>query len=266
MPTATDKRHQRPVGELMRHWREQRGLSQLVLATRAEISTRHLSFMETGRSSPSREMLLRLAEQLELPHREQNHLLLAAGFAPAYGDSPLDAQEMAPVRETLRQILAGHDPLPALVVDRGWNIVEHNSGFALFTEGAAPHLLRGPMNALRLALHPEGMAPRILNFAEWRAHLLTRLQRRVTLTAEPRLTELYREVSAYPYPGPQPETPEVPDSGDLMVPLRIGYRGAELALFCTIATFGMPLDITVAELAIETFFPADAATGALLRG
>lgn len=264
MPTATDRRVQRPVGELMRHWREQRGLSQLVLATRAEISTRHLSFLETGRSAPSRDMLLRLAEQLELPHREQNHLLLAAGFAPAFGDSPLDAQEMAPVRDTLRQILAGHDPLPALVVDRGWNIVEHNRGFAVFTEGAAPHLLRAPMNALRLALHPEGMAPRILNLAEWRAHLLTRLQRRVALTAEPRLTELYRELSGYPKTG-GPE-PEVPDTGDLMVPLRLDHRGRELALFCTIATFGMPLDITVAELAIETFFPADAATGALLRG
>ncbi|WUK12337.1 helix-turn-helix transcriptional regulator [Kitasatospora sp. NBC_00374] len=268
VPTTTDRPTQRPVGELMRHWRERRGLSQLVLATRAQVSTRHLSFLETGRSSPSRDMLLRLAEQLELPHREQNHLLLAAGFAPAFTDSPLDAREMAPVRDTLRQILAGHDPLPALVVDRGWNIVEHNRGFAVFTEGAAPHLLRGPMNALRLALHPEGMAPRILNFAEWRAHLLTRLQRRVALTAEPRLTELLREVAGYPHTGPEPDLPppELPAGGDLMVPLRIGHRGEELSLFCTIATFGMPLDITVAELAIETFFPADAATAALLRG
>ncbi|WP_035793706.1 helix-turn-helix domain-containing protein [Kitasatospora mediocidica] len=264
MQAIADQQLQRPVGQLMRGWREQRGLSQLALASRADISTRHLSFLETGRSAPSREMLLRLAEHLDVPPREQNRLLLAAGFAPAYSDSPMEAKEMTQVRATLRQILSGHDPFPALVVDRCWNIVETNAGFSVFSDGADPALLRQPMNALRLALHPGGMAPRIVNFAEWQSHLLARLQRRVTLTAEPGLTELYRELITYPGTDPAAQLPDTP--GDLMVPLRIRHKGDELSLFCTIATFGMPLDITVAELAIETFFPADPATAALLHG
>ncbi|WEP01071.1 helix-turn-helix transcriptional regulator (plasmid) [Streptomyces sp. FXJ1.172] len=253
----------RPVGELMRQWREQRGYSQLALATRAEISARHLSFLETGRSKPSREMVLRLGRQLELALREQNQLLLAAGYAPAYTDSPLDVAEMRPVRDALRQILAGHEPFPALVVDRHWNVVLSNSGFALFAEGAAPDLLRHPVNALRLALHPEGMQPRIVNFADWRAQLLLRLQRRVELTAEPGLAELYRELCAYP-DGGEPSRPPRTDNADLTLPLRLRYRDMELSLFCTIATFGMPLDVTVAELAVEAFLPADGTTGEML--
>ncbi|SNX58044.1 helix-turn-helix protein [Streptomyces sp. TLI_55] len=253
----------RSVGELMRQWREQRGYSQLALATRAEISARHLSFLETGRSKPSREMVLRLGRQLELALREQNQLLLAAGYAPAYTDSPLDAAEMRPVHDALRQILSGHEPFPALVVDRHWNVVLSNSGFALFAEGAAPHLLRSPVNALRLALHPEGMQPRILNFPDWRAQLMQRLRRRVELTAEPGLSELYDELCTYPA-GPEPTHPPRSDNADLTLPLRLRYQDMELSLFCTIATFGMPLDVTVAELAVEAFLPADADTGALL--
>jgi transcriptional regulator with XRE-family HTH domain len=248
----------------MRWWREQRGYSQLALATRAEISARHLSFLETGRSKPSRDMVVRLGRHLDLALREQNQLLLAAGYAPAYTDSPLDVAEMLPVRGALRQILSGHEPFPALVVDRNWNIVLSNSGFALFAEDAAPDLLRPPVNALRLAVHPEGMQPRIVNFADWRAQLLLRLQRRVELTAEPGLAELYRELRTYPGGG-EPTRPPRTDNADLTLPLRLRYRDMELSLICTIATFGMPLDVTVAELAVEAFLPADGPTGELLN-
>ncbi|MFJ9058752.1 helix-turn-helix domain-containing protein [Streptomyces sp. NPDC102409] len=254
----------RPVGEMMRWWREQRGYSQLALATRADISARHLSFMETGRSKPSRGMVLRLGQHLDLELRDKNQLLLAAGYAPAYTDSPLDVAEMLPVRGALRQILTGHEPFPALVVDRNWNIVLSNSGFALFAEGASPELLRPPVNALRLAMHPDGMRPRILNFPDWRDQLLLRLQRRVELTAEPGLTELLRELRGYP-DADGPSRPPAADQADLTLPLRLRYRDAELSLICTIATFGMPLDVTVAELAVEAFLPADAATGELLN-
>ncbi|MFF0384983.1 helix-turn-helix domain-containing protein [Streptomyces sp. NPDC004286] len=254
----------RPVGELVRRWREHRGYSQLALASRAEISARHLSFLETGRSRPSRDMVLRLGRHLDLASREQNQLLLAAGYAPAYTDSPLDAADMLPVRDALRQILTGHEPFPALVVDRDWNVVLSNSGFRLFAEGAAPELLHPPVNALRLALHPEGMRPRIINFPEWRDQLLQRLQRRVELTAEPGLTELYRELLDYSIDD-QPDPPPRTDHTDLTLPLRLRYRDAELALICTIATFGMPLDATVTELAVEAFLPADGVTGKLLK-
>ncbi len=253
----------RPVGELMRRWREQRGYSQLALATRAEISARHLSFLETGRSKPSRDMVLRLGRHLDLALREQNQLLLAAGYAPAYTDSPLDVAEMLPVRGALHQILTGHEPFPALVVDRNWNIVLSNAGFRLFAKDAAPELLQPPVNALRLALHPEGMQPRIINFPDWHAQLLTRLQRRVELTAEPGLAELYQELRAYPGGG-EPSRPPRTDHADLTLPLRLRYQDMELSLICTIATFGMPLDVTVAELAVEAFLPADGLTGELL--
>jgi len=255
----------RPVGELMRRWREQRGYSQLALAARAEISARHLSFLETGRSRPSRDMVLRLGRHLDLALRDQNQLLLAAGYAPAFTDSPLDAAQMSPVRGALRQILAGHEPFPALVVDRNWNIVLSNSGFAFFAEDAAPDLLRPPVNALRLAMHPQGMQPRIVNFADWRAQLLRRLQRRVELTAEPGLAELYRELRTYPGGVEPGREPRGLDHADLVVPLRLRYRDVELSLICTIATFGMPLDITVAELAVEAFLPTDGRTGELLK-
>ncbi len=250
-----------PVGELMRRWREQRGYSQLTLATRAEISTRHLSFLETGRSRPSREMVLRLGRHLDLALRDRNQLLLAAGYAPAFTDFSLESDAMAPVRDALRQILAGHEPFPALVVDRNWNIVASNSGLALFTEGVAAELLHPPVNALRLAVHPDGMRARITNFAEWREQLLRRLQRRVEMTAEPGLTELYLEILNYPVDG---ESVHRANTTDLTVPLRLRYQDLELSLICTVATFGMPLDVTVADLAIEAFLPADTTTGAAL--
>jgi transcriptional regulator with XRE-family HTH domain len=254
---------QRPVGELLREWRERRRLSQLELALDAEISTRHLSFVETGRSRPSREMVLHLAEQLDLPLRERNRLLLAAGYAPVYAETALEAPRLAEVRAAVRQLLAGHEPYPAAVVDRGWNLVDANASVALFTEGAAPDLLAPPINVLRVSLHPEGMAPHIVNLGEWRAHLLGRLRRQVTLTADPELARLYDELRAYPCDQPEPEI-ELPGPGDVVVPLRIRYHGQVLAFFSTVATFGTPLDITVAELVIESFFPADAATAAVL--
>ena len=254
----------RPVGELLRQWRERRRLSQLDLALQAEISTRHLSFLETGRSRPSRDMLLRLAEQLEVPLRERNHLLLAGGYAPAFGQTALDAPQMAAVRAALRQVLAGHEPYPAAAVDRHWNLIEANSGIALMTEGVDPELLQPPANAMRLATHPGGLAPRIANLGEWRVHLISRLRRQVALTADPVLADLYDEVRAYPCDDEQPDV-DVPAAGEVFVPLRLRHGHGELRFFSTVTTFGTPLDVTVAELAIESFFPADAATAAALR-
>jgi transcriptional regulator with XRE-family HTH domain len=254
----------RPVGELLRQWRERRRLSQLGLALEADISTRHLSFVETGRSRPSRGMLLRLAEQLELPLRERNQLLLAGGYAPVYGQASLDAPEMAGVRAALRQVLAGHEPYPAVVVDRAWNLIDANASVAMFVGQASPELLAPPANVLRLSLHPGGMASRIANLGEWRAHLLGRLRRQVALTGDPELAELHEELRAYPCDQPEPEI-EIPGAGDVVVPLRIRHGDRELSFLSIMASFGTPLDVTVAELAIESFFPADAETGLFLR-
>lgn len=256
---------QQPVGELLREWRDHRRMSQLELALDAEISTRHLSFVETGRSAPSRDMVLRLAEHLELPLRERNRLLLAAGYAPTYGETSIDSPQMGAVRGAVRQILTGHEPYPAVVVDRAWNLVDANAGIGMLTDGVAAELMAPPANVLRVSLHPDGMAGRIVNLGEWRAHLLTRLRRQVTLTADAQLAELYAELRAYPCDQPEPDV-EVPGPGDLVVPLRVRHEGRELSLFSTVATFGTPLDVTVAELVIESFFPADPETASALRG
>jgi transcriptional regulator with XRE-family HTH domain len=254
----------RPVGELLRAWRERRRMSQLDLALDAEISTRHLSFVETGRSIPSREMVLRLAEQLDLPLRERNHLLLAAGYAPVYAETALDSPQLSAVRAAVRQVLAGHEPYPAIVVDRGWNLVDANASVALLTDGVAPELLAPPANVLRVSLHPDGMAPRIANLGEWRAHLLGRLRRQVALAADPALARLYEELRGYPCDQPEPEA-ELPGPGAVVVPLRVRHGERELAFFSTVATFGTPLDVTVAEIVIESFFPADSETASVLR-
>ena len=255
----------RPVGQLLRGWREQRRLSQLDLALQAEISTRHLSFVENGRAAPSREMLLHLAERLDLPLRERNHLLLAAGYAPVYSENPLDSPRLAAVRGAVRQLLAGHEPYPAVVIDRHWQLVEMNASVGLFLDGIAPHLLTTPANVLRISLHPDGIAPRIVNLGEWRGHLLGRLRRQIAVTADLGLGRLYDELRAYPCDGPIPDV-EIPGPEEIVVPLRLRHAGGELAFISTVATFGTPLDITVAELAIESFYPADAATAAVLRG
>jgi transcriptional regulator with XRE-family HTH domain len=255
----------RPVGELLRQWRERRRLSQLALALEAEISTRHLSFLETGRSQPSREMILRLAEPLDVPLRERNQLLVAAGYAPVYPETALEAPPMAAVRAAVRQVLTAHEPYPAVVVDRAWTLVDANASAVLLTADVAPALLAPPANVLRASLHPHGLAPRIINLGEWRAHLFGRLRRQIALTADAGLAHLYDELRAYPCDQPEPEI-EMPGPGDIVVPLRVRHGDGELAFLSTIATFGTPLDITVAELAIEAFYPADPATAAILRG
>jgi transcriptional regulator with XRE-family HTH domain len=265
---VTTGQRRRPVGELLRRWRGRRRLSQLELALESGISARHLSFVENGRSAPSRKTVLRLAEELELPLRERNDLLLAAGYAPVYPEGALDSPEMAPVRGAVRRVLEGHEPYPAVAVDWGWNLLEANAGVALLTEGVAEGLLAPPANALRVSLHLDGMAPRIVNLGEWRAHLLGRLRRQVALTADPELSRLLSELRAYPCGQPEPEV-EIPGPGDIVVPLRIrrGERrgGGELAFFSTVTTFGTPFDVTVSELAVESFFPADPETASILR-
>jgi transcriptional regulator with XRE-family HTH domain len=262
--TTTGHGLRRPIGELLRWWRGRRRLSQFELALESGISARHLSFVENGKSAPSRETVLRLAEELDLPLRERNRLLLAAGYAPVYSEAPLDSPEMTAVRGAVRQVLAGHEPYPAVVVDRGWNLVDANAGVALLTKGVDEGLLAPPANVLRVSLHPDGMAPRITNLGEWRAHLLGRLRRQVALTADTVLSRLLSELGSYPCEQPEPEV-EVPGPGDIVVPLRIRHEGRELAFLSTVATFGTPLDVTVAELAIESFFPANPDTASVLR-
>ena len=256
------------VGVLLRDWRQRRRRSQLDLALDAGVSARHVSFVETGRAKPSREMVVHLADQLEVPLRERNRLLLAAGYAPVYAERTLDDPEMAPVREALELVLQGHEPYPAVVVDRGWNVVAGNRANPLLLdplllEGCAPELLAPPLNVLRVSLHPDGMAPRILNLGAWRAHLLERVERQVALTGDADLARLRDEVAAYP--GPEHEGPtEV--IGDIVVPLHLRtLAGDELRFFSTMATFGTAVDITVAELSIESFFPADEATARAMR-
>jgi transcriptional regulator with XRE-family HTH domain len=250
------------VGGLLRDWRQRRRLSQLDLAVEAEVSTRHLSFVETGRSKPSRELVLHLAEHLEVPLRDRNGLLMAAGYAPVYRETSLDGDAMAPVREALDTILAGHEPYPAVIVDRHWNLVSANAALPLLLDGVAPELLEPPANALRVSLHPDGMAPRIANLDEWSAHLLGRLQRQEAASADPVLAEL--RVELLRYPGVVGEYAEDPASM-LFVPLRLRAGDDELSFFSTIATFGTALDITLAELSIESFFPADRHTAEVLR-
>ena len=250
------------VGTLLRDWRQRRRLSQLDLALEAGVSARHLSFVETGRSRPSAEMVLHLAEQLEVPLRDRNQLLLAAGYAPRYGERSLDEPELKPVRDAVELVLAGHEPYPALVVDRGWNMVAGNRAVALLTEGVAPELLEPPVNVLRVSLHPDGVAPRIVNLGEWRAHLLERLERQIATTGDAELAALYDELADYPGPPAPQESSgdEARHAADIFIPLRIRTDDGELAFFSTMTTFGTPVDVTVSELAIESFFPADAAT------
>jgi transcriptional regulator with XRE-family HTH domain len=250
----------RAAGELLREWRQRRRLSQLDLAIQADISARHLSFVETGRSRPTSEMILRLTEQLEVPLRDRNRVLLAGGYAPAYPEHGLAEPELAAVRAGLRQVLAGHQPYPAVLVNRWWELVDGNSSVGYLTAGAAAWLLEPPVNVLRLSLHPDGMAARIVNLAEWRAHLLARLRRQVAATGDARLADLHAELSGYP--GGESEPPR---QTDVVVPLRYRHDGHELSFFSITAVIGTPMDVTVEELAIESFYPADQGTAAALR-
>jgi transcriptional regulator with XRE-family HTH domain len=253
---------ERPAfGVLLREWRQRRRVSQLDLAISADVSARHVSFLETGRSRPSREMVLRLAERLDVPLRDRNPLLLAAGFAPSYPRRALEDPAMTPVREAVGAILAGYEPYPALVVDRGWNLVTANAGVAPLTAAAAAHLREPPVNVLRLSLHPDGLAPHIVNLAQWRGHVLGRLAREAAATGDEGLAELLRELTDYPG-GTEPAGPD----HAVAVPLRIRLGFRELAFLSTVTTFGTALDITAAELSIEAFLPADPDTAAALRG
>ncbi|MEU5907364.1 helix-turn-helix transcriptional regulator [Micromonospora sp. NPDC047527] len=254
----------RPVGELLRDWRRTRGMSQLDLSIEAGVSARHLSFVETGRSRPSPELLLRLAEQLDMPLAERNAMLLAGGYAPAYSSHELTDPELGPVRAAVRQILDGHSPYPALLVDQHWHLVEANPAVALFTAGAAPHLLSPPVNVLRLSLHPDGMAPRILNLPQWRAHLLSRLRQQAVTTNDPILHDLHEELRGYPG-GNSRTAPISAAVSRVVVPLRYRHDDQEMSFLSTTTLFGTPLDVTVAGLAVEAFFPADPATTETLR-
>ncbi len=248
------------VGELLRRWRAHRRLSQLDLALRTDISTRHLSFVETGRSRPTPDMIMRLTEQLEVPLRERNQLLLAGGYAPAYAEHGLQEPELHAVRDALRTVLEGHEPYPALVINRWWELVDGNSALPTLITGCAPGLLERPVNVLRLSLHPDGMAPRIRNLAEWRAHVLTQLRRRVDAVADDRLRDLHEELLGYPGGLGAP-----PAASQAVFPLRLGTELGELALFSIHAVITTATDVTVDELAIESFYPADAATTRALR-
>ncbi len=247
------------AGDLLREWRRRRRLSQLDLAIAANVSSRHLSFVETGRARPTSEMILHLAEHLDVPLRDRNALLLAGGYAPAYPERGLAEPELTAVRDALRKVLAGHEPYPAVVVNRWWELVDANPGIALFTRDMPERLLEPPVNVLRLSLHPDGMAPRIANLPQWRAHLLARLHRQAEATGDQRLAGLHDELSGYPggeaaRPGP----------ADVVVPLRYRAGPDELSFISITAVIGTPMDVTVEELAIESFYPADAATAAAL--
>ncbi|GAA2303323.1 helix-turn-helix transcriptional regulator [Streptomyces kunmingensis] len=265
MTTATRK-DSSEVGRLLRGWREQRRVSQLELALRADSSARHISFVETGRSRPSEELILKLAEHLDVPMRERNSLLLAAGYAPRFTQTPLDDPSMGALRDGLERLLRGYEPYPALIVDATYNVVATNRGLAALMAPLPEELLRQqPLNAMRLTLHPQGLAPRIKNLREWRGHLLAQMERQIALARSQELRELYEEVAAYPVPeeagGSEPADP-VPY---FALPMVIEHDGHVLSFVSSISTFNTPMDVTVAELAIETLLPADPATVKYLR-
>jgi len=239
-------------------------MSQLDLALEAEISARHLSFVETGKSQPSRDMVLRLAERLEVPLRDRNVLLSAAGFAPLFSERKLDDPALQDARKAVDLVLKGHEPYPALAIDRHWTLIAANAAVPPLLAGASAELTKAPLNVLRLSLHPDGLSSRIANLAQWRAHLLQRLRRQIELTADPVLIALLRELQSYPVPratGPAPKP-----VSDVVVPLQLRTADTVLSFISTTTVFGTPQEITLSELALETFFPADAQTAEILRG
>jgi transcriptional regulator with XRE-family HTH domain len=255
----------RPIGDLLREWRQRRRYSQLALACDAEISPKHLSFVESGRARPSREMLMHLAERLAVPLRERNVLLLSAGFAPVFEERPLNHQDLASVRQAVDLILVGHEPYPALAIDRHWNLVASNKGVAPLLVGVAESLLKAPANVLRLSLHPGGLASRITNLAQWRAHLFSRLRQQIEVSADSVLVALLKELQAYPTPvGLDASFVSDTIAHDVVVPFRLLTERGMLSFISTTMIFGTPVDITASELAIESFFPADADTASIL--
>jgi len=261
-------RSQPGIGPMLREWRERRRLTQLQLALDAGISARHLSFVETGRSKPGRDLLLRVFEQLELPFRERNRLLLAVGHVPAFPERSLEEAELEPVREAIDLILSGHEPYPAIAVDRLWNMVAANSAVRALTEGVevARELLEPPLNAVRLSLHPRGLAPLIRNVGAWRAFFLDRLERQLGVTGDAELAALIEEVAAYPAAAPESDLASGSGAGGSIGPLRLsGPGGAELSFLGMFASFDMPFEVTTSELAVELLFPADRATAEALE-
>lgn len=253
------------IGTLVREWRQRRHLSQLDLACEAEISTRHLSFLETGRSTPSREMVLRLAEQLEIPVRERNALLIAAGYAPLYAETSLSDPALDEVRRAMDMMLEAQKPYPAFVLDRYWTVIASNGALPELYAAVDPELLEMPTNALRLTLHPKGLAPRIANLAEWRMHLLARLQKQIQLTADPKLMELQRELLSYPTAKGDRRVVSAAEGPVVAVPLEIETEMGLLSFFSMTAVFGTPIDVTLSELALEFFVPGNAATAEAVR-
>jgi transcriptional regulator with XRE-family HTH domain len=252
------------VGGHLRAWRQRRRLSQLDLACDADISTRHLSFLETGRALPSRQMVLRLAEQLDVPLRDRNVMLVAAGYAPIFPERSLDDPALSDARRAVDMILKGHEPFPALAVDRGWNLVAANRAVAPILSLVDPGLTAGAVNVLRLSLHPRGLIRVMENAAEWRAHILERLRRQVELTADPDLDALLGELKSYPAPpGPLRTAPDA--YGGIAVAMRLKTPFGPLSFISTTTVFGTPVDVTLSELVLETFFPADPETAEALK-
>jgi transcriptional regulator with XRE-family HTH domain len=253
------------VGDHLREWRKRRRMSQLDLAVDAEISTRHLSFVESGRAQPSREMLLHLAERLDVPLRDRNMLLVSAGYAPVFAERPIGDPALAPARKAIELVLKGHEPYPALAINRHWTLVEANRAVAPLLAGADASLLQPPVNVLRLSLHPSGLAPRIVNLPEWRAHLLERLRKQIDVSADPVLIALLEELRAFPAPQSRRPPPPTGDYAGVVVPLQLASEAGVLSFFSTTTVFGTPIDVTLSEIALEAFFPADSATADALR-
>jgi len=258
---------QAAVGELLREWRTRRRVSQLDLSLSVGVSARHLSFIETGRSRPSPEMVLTLADGLDIPLRERNTLLLAAGFAPRYQSRPFEDAALSPARDAVQRLLDAHHPYPGIVIDRCWNIVGTNAAASALTAGLPEELLGPPANVYRLCLHPDGLAARTLNFPDWAGYLLHQLRRTIALTGDPGLAALDEEVRDYPGVAAAAEARRaLPDSESLLIPFVLDAGGGRrLSMFTTLTTFGTPLDVTLAELAVELFYPADTESADLLR-
>lgn len=256
---ATPSRH---AGVHIRVWRQRRRMSQLELALETEISTRHLSFVETGRAQPSRRMILALAERLDIPMRERNLVLMAGGFAPQFPERDLAAPEMSGVRQVIDVVLKGHLPYPAFAVDRRWNILASNQGLPRIYEGVAEELLVPPVNGLRLSLHPKGLAPKVLNLAEWRASMLARVRAQAAASGDTGLAELYAELKSY---GGEDDVPDADGRDAPLIPFRLASEVGPLSFLTTTMVFDAPLDVTLSELIIECFFPADAETATRVR-
>jgi transcriptional regulator with XRE-family HTH domain len=264
-PPSPARHVPRPFGDHLRHWRQHRRLSQLALAQEADVSTRHLSFVETGRSVPSREMVLRLAERLAIPLRERNSLLIAAGYAPMYRERPLADPALASARRAVELILKSHEPFPALALDRHWNLLAANAALPHLLAGADPELLQGSVNVLRLSLHPRGLARKIVNLAQWRTHLFERLRQQIAATADPVLAALLAELQAYPLPEGASDTHLDGEHLGVLMPFQFRTDHGVLSFISTTTVFGSPVDVTLQELMLETFFPADALTTDVLR-